>query len=113
MAERVRMIGNLWHGRVPEGAVYIGRACPGHKRSFWHNPFRVGHPMPAAFGTGTVRDRAHAVELYERLVAFVPAYRDRARRELAGVDLACWCPLDAACHGDVLLRLANPVQVPA
>lgn len=27
---------------------------------------------------------------------------------LAGRDLACTCPLDEACHGDVLLRLANP-----
>lgn len=27
--------------------------------------------------------------------------------ELAGRDLACWCPLDFPCHGDVLLELAN------
>jgi len=30
------------------------------------------------------------------------------RRELAGKDLACWCPLDSACHADVLLAIANP-----
>ena len=29
------------------------------------------------------------------------------RAELAGRDLACWCPLDQPCHADVLLRLAN------
>lgn len=29
------------------------------------------------------------------------------RRELAGHDLACWCPLDAPCHADVLLRIAE------
>jgi Domain of unknown function (DUF4326) len=30
-----------------------------------------------------------------------------ARRELAGVDLACWCQLDSRpCHGDVLLLVA-------
>jgi hypothetical protein len=28
-------------------------------------------------------------------------------RELAGHDLACWCPLDQSCHGDVWLELAN------
>ncbi|MFF0182619.1 DUF4326 domain-containing protein [Micromonospora sp. NPDC005223] len=29
------------------------------------------------------------------------------RRDLAGVDLACWCRQDVlACHGDVLLRVA-------
>lgn len=30
------------------------------------------------------------------------------RRDLAGHDLACWCPLDQPCHADVLLELANP-----
>lgn len=30
------------------------------------------------------------------------------RTELAGRDLACWCPLDQPCHADVLLELANP-----
>ena len=30
------------------------------------------------------------------------------RRDLAGKDLACWCPLDRPCHADVLLELANP-----
>ena len=26
---------------------------------------------------------------------------------LRGKDLACWCPLSAPCHADVLLELAN------
>lgn len=30
-----------------------------------------------------------------------------ALTELRGRDLACWCPLSAPCHGDVLLELAN------
>lgn len=29
------------------------------------------------------------------------------RTELAGLDLACWCPLDQPCHADVLLDIAN------
>jgi hypothetical protein len=33
---------------------------------------------------------------------------DEEIRELAGKDLACWCPLDQPCHADVLLELANP-----
>lgn len=32
--------------------------------------------------------------------------------ELAGRDLACWCPLDQPCHADVLLDLANPADRP-
>jgi hypothetical protein len=38
----------------------------------------------------------------------------RIRTELAGKDLACWCPLDALCHADVLLRWAQaPALAPA
>lgn len=29
-----------------------------------------------------------------------------ARQDLVGRDVACWCPLDHDCHGDVLLGLA-------
>ena len=32
---------------------------------------------------------------------------EKIRAELAGKDLACWCPLDQPCHADVLLELAN------
>lgn len=32
---------------------------------------------------------------------------DEVRQELAGRDLACWCPLDQPCHADVLLEIAN------
>lgn len=35
---------------------------------------------------------------------------DEIRAELAGHDLACWCPLDQACHIEVLLVLANGVE---
>lgn len=29
------------------------------------------------------------------------------RYELRGKNLACWCPLDADCHADILLDIAN------
>lgn len=29
------------------------------------------------------------------------------RAQLAGRNLACWCPLDQLCHADVLLEIAN------
>lgn len=32
---------------------------------------------------------------------------EEIRAELAGKDLACWCPLSSPCHADVLLELAN------
>lgn len=35
------------------------------------------------------------------------SYVEQIRRELAGKDLMCWCPLDMPCHADVLLEIAN------
>jgi hypothetical protein len=32
---------------------------------------------------------------------------DRAKRELRGKNLACWCKPGEPCHADVLLELAN------
>jgi hypothetical protein len=37
----------------------------------------------------------------------LPFTVEDARRELAGRDLACWCPPTEACHADVLLEVAN------
>lgn len=70
-------------------AVYIGRG------SKWGNPFRIG-----ADG-----DRAMVIAKFER------SLRDRhdllrALDELRGKNLVCYCA-PAACHGDLLLRLAN------
>lgn len=38
---------------------------------------------------------------------FLKVTVDDIQRELRGHDLACWCPLDAVCHADVLLEVAN------
>lgn len=35
------------------------------------------------------------------------------RAELAGKNLACWCPLNQPCHADVLLKIANAPPEPA
>lgn len=45
----------------------------------------------------------------EMTSAYTWQHRDLHERlhELAGRDLACWCPLDQPCHADVLLELAN------
>lgn len=46
------------------------------------------------------------------MLAFVPEW-SHARAvldvlpQLRGRNLACWCPIGAPCHGDVLLDLAN------
>jgi Domain of unknown function (DUF4326) len=98
----VRVIGDLFHGRVPDGAVYVGRGAPGLPASRWANPHRIGTCRVCG---GERHDRAAAVEAYER--ELTPELVAAARTELAGHDLACWCRLDVACHADVLLKVAN------
>ena len=78
--------------RKPDGAITVARP------SRWGNPFRIGG------SDGLTREQAIAA--YR---AWAASALDAAevRRELAGHDLACWCPLDGPCHADVLLEIAN------
>jgi hypothetical protein len=80
---------NKHRDSVPAGAVYIGR---GGK---WGNPFRIGPDG----------DRAAVIAKHE---AWLRTKREllAALDELRGNDLVCFCA-PAACHGDLLLRLAN------
>ncbi|MFJ5886816.1 DUF4326 domain-containing protein [Streptomyces californicus] len=48
-----------------------------------------------------------AVELYEMWVHAHPQLLERARRDLAGRDLMCWCADTLPCHIDPLLAIAN------
>lgn len=94
---RVKVTGDLFHGRVPDGAVYVGRAAPGLRRSPFANPFTVRE-----HGTATA-----AVDAYRQWLSGQPDLTARARAELTGRDLACWCPPGQPCHADVLLHIAN------
>jgi hypothetical protein len=117
--------------RMPEGAIYVGRP------SRWGNPFSVGdnmmYPHPGTLG-GTrprveliyapgeyswfdvrpIADAAEAVAHFAEWVRYESLGTEFACRtwlsDLRGRDLACWCPLDRACHADELLRLANPTE---
>jgi hypothetical protein len=91
--------------RMPEGAVYVGRG------SKWGNPYPVGKGLWTP--TGWVAEASHE----DAVASFTDDIRwgacdvpepEEIRAELAGKDLACWCPLDQPCHADVLLELANP-----
>lgn len=114
--------------RMPEGAAYVGRP------SRWGNPFHVlrGHHV-AGPAWSVARDSwghvpaEECVALYvsssavlgpeeavQRFRSLLEVRRrdepDRLRRWLAplsGRHLACWCPLEQACHADVLLEYAN------
>lgn len=99
---------------MPEGAVYVGRPTR------WGNPYRPGTrvcPCPPAPHRVIRKNPAHAVEVYRWFLTsthFGAHLLAAARTELAGKNLACWCPLvdehdeRVPCHADVLLELANP-----
>lgn len=70
-------------------AVYIGRG------SKWGNPFRMGPDG----------DRSAVIIKHEAWLR-TQTHLLRAIGELRGRDLVCFCA-PAACHGDLLLRLAN------
>lgn len=124
--------------RRPLGAITVTRPGP------WGNPHRIVEAGPGLFRVYTVgapyprgvpmpkREAARlSVDLYEAgtfdHVRYGEDNRRRAREELAGHDLVCWCQLCERhkdgrpwtekcddcmpCHGDVLLRVAN--EVPA
>ena len=94
--------------RKPAGAVVVARPTR------WGNPFVVGQRVDGEL----VRDRADSVARYRAMMAGSPERCAAVRSELAGRDLACWCPLVAPdgsrgpCHADVLLEIAHSKRWP-
>ena len=92
--------------RMPPNTVIVSRP------SKWGNPFKVGGWARLAPGLGPalpikVSSAGRAVTLFRMLC------EDRTPdlSTLRGKNLACWCKLDAPCHADVLLELANAPSV--
>lgn len=95
--------------RMPEGAKYVGR--PGK----WGNPYTAGTPeqnvsMYRDLIERTSRSIVEPKLLHDGYGVWDRDIRDNIRRELAGHDLACWCPLDQPCHADVLLEICREVD---
>ena len=98
--------------RTPEGTIYVGRP------TIWGNPFAVsgrGHAKATILHKEWLAGRLGALTL-ERM-GYCPAEIETLGRlrervltrlhELAGHDLACWCPLTSQwCHAETLLALA-------
>ena len=77
--------------RMPPNTVKVSR------------PTKWGNPWSYA-------DRRLACAAYRGWIERDPAglrIAEDARRELAGKNLACWCPLDQPCHADILISVAN------
>lgn len=95
--------------RMPPNTIKVDRSTR------WGNPWRVGEPgIPDA--PEAVRRFRAAVAGFDSNGCFCPpvAHPDSSIGwiianidQLRGKSLACWCPLDAQCHVDVLLELAN------
>ena len=81
---------NKYHGDITEQSVYIGRPSP------WGNPFVIGKD-------GT---REQVVEKFAEWILNKPELVLRAKEELRGKDLVCYCA-PKMCHGDILLLIAN------
>lgn len=102
---------------APSGSKYVGRGTR------WGNPWvvaqtRTGWAVNWA-GDGPSRPdwtvatdnqgAAHvmAVGLYREFAESTVGFAARARVELKGRDLMCWCSESLSCHAAVLLELAN------
>ena len=104
--------------RMPENTVYVGRG------SKWGNPCRIIPQRPSGpfdlerdgvgfvgQHTGIETARKSAAARYRDYVGSgIAPTADEIRAELAGKNLACWCPEGQPCHADVLLELANKEQ---
>lgn len=104
--------------RLPGDAIYVGRP------TLWGNPFVVGSWTHGGHGSHARCVILHRAWLAGRIgdltlerMGFCPAQieallRKRERilarlHELAGHDLACWCPLTSEwCHADTYLVMA-------
>jgi hypothetical protein len=103
--------------RLPEGARCVDRSTE------FGNPYLIKRcVLPQtlwAIGTWAGHMRWYAPSKHEAAKIAADAYRtwisapervallEKARRELRGMSLACFCPLGQACHADVLLEIAN------
>lgn len=95
---------------MPENTVKVDRSTR------WGNPFRADEYADAAKHINP-HDCDRKTWMREMAAeAFAEWVRDEATaewkaevaRELAGKNLACWCPRHTYCHADVLLQVANP-----
>jgi len=74
------------NGQLEEFDVYIGR--------------------PSPYARFSVASRDEAVARFREWFLSQPNLVARARRELKGKTLGCWCK-PAACHGDVIAEVVD------
>lgn len=82
--------------KMPVNTVYVGRP------TLFGNPFKLGQLFDSRYPVS----REQAVFFYKDWL-FRKGFVDSVKSHLKGKDLCCWCPLDAICHADILLEVAN------
>ena len=85
MAHPLRIQRKYLLEKLPKGVRLVAR------------PSRWGNPYPVA----------ESLLLYRAYLDEQVAAGRLDVNELRGLKLACYCPLDQACHADVLAELAN------
>jgi hypothetical protein len=89
---------------MPANAVYVGRPTR------WGNPYTLGSPEARTRPDGTAWDLGDLLRWYRAYAAFRRIQDPAWLEALRGRDLACWCPIDEPCHGDVLLQMLEVVR---
>jgi len=100
--------------RKPRNSVIVDRT------SRWGNPFIPGEPVPRdtrldvlmEAGIESIHELLTIGECLRLYRAHIESMIRRNPKqfnldELRGKDILCFCPEGAACHGDVLMELAN------
>ena len=72
----------------------------------WGNPFKIGQTVTGAGRTYRCTTAEDVVQAFAAIPRSAADHTEIAQA-LGGKNLACWCGLDAPCHADVLLEIAN------
>ncbi len=94
--------------RLPENTVCVNRPNKNNLGK-WGSPFPTGVTPKDSY---EVKHAKHtkSVELFCLWIETTDegqAMAAMAMRELRGKNLACYCPHDLPCHGEILLAIAN------
>lgn len=87
--------------RMPPNTVKVDRS------TIWGNPFPVNNLNDARRAVGQFHLWLSCMNLNPPELEARRAQILDLLLELRGLNLACWCALDAPCHADVLLAMAN------
>ncbi len=90
--------------KMPPDTVKVDRSTK------WGNQFIVNPHVKPGSKSGAlyicVPTLEDAVETFREFMLQRPELIEKAKAELRGKDLACWCK-EGPCHADVLLEIAN------